>query len=187
MPAPVAFELQPLLTGERLVLRPLEPGDFPALFAAASDPLIWEQHPESDRWREDVFRAYFDGGLASGGALVAIDRANGRVIGSSRYANLTADGREIEIGWTFLERPYWGGSYNREMKVLMIGHALKFVECVVFLVGADNLRSQMALLKIGARFRGPTERSDRFGNPMRYTIYEIDRAAWKAQESGAVA
>ena len=96
MPAPVAFELQPHLTGERLELRPLEPGDYAALYAAASDPLIWEQHPEPDRWREDVFRAYFDGGLASGGALVVLDRANGRIVGSSRYAHLTLDGAEVE-------------------------------------------------------------------------------------------
>jgi len=187
MPAPVAFELQPHLTGERLELRPLEPGDYAALYAAASDPLIWEQHPEPDRWREDVFRAYFDGGLASGGALVVLDRANGRIVGSSRYAHLTLDGGEVEIGWTFLERAYWGGTWNRELKTLMIGHALKFVERVVFRVGADNLRSQMALLKIGARFVAASESPDRFGRLLPYTLYAIDRAAWRAhgRNSGA--
>src|SRR5262252_3934356 len=162
MPTSAAFDLQPHLTGERLALRPLAPDDFEALRRAAADPLIWEQHPEPDRWKDEVFRAYFDGGMASGGALVVVERASGRVIGSSRYANLTADGGEIEIGWTFLERAFWGGRYNGELKDLMIGHALRFVPRVVFLVGANNQRSQMALLKIGARFAQATERPNRF-------------------------
>lgn len=185
MTAPVVFDFQPHLTGERLELRPLAPDDFAALYSAAGDPLIWEQHPEADRWREEVFRAYYEGGLASGGALVAIDRASGRVVGSSRYANLTLDGSEIEIGWTFLERAFWGGAYNRELKTLMLDHALRFVERVVFVVGADNLRSQMALLKLGARFRQATERRDRFGRLLPYREYVIDRATWNAQERAA--
>jgi RimJ/RimL family protein N-acetyltransferase len=171
----VPFDLQPHLAGERLALRPLVPADFDALYAAARDPLIWEQHPESDRWQEDVFRTYFDGGLASGGALVAVDRASGRVIGSSRYANLAADGSEVEIGWTFLARAYWGGAWNGEMKALMIAHAFRFVPRVVFRVGAANLRSQAALAKIGARWIADAQHPDRFGTPQPYVVFALDR------------
>lgn len=83
----MTFDPQPTLTGELLELRPLRQDDWPALFAVASDPLIWEQHPEADRYREDVFRTFFANAMDSGGALVAIDRATGAVIGSSRFHN----------------------------------------------------------------------------------------------------
>ena len=145
------FDLQPTLQGDLVVLRPLRLDDFPALFAAASDPLIWEQHPESDRYKKEVFQRFFDGAIQSGGAFAALDRRSGRVIGSSRYCNLKPEESEVEIGWTFLERACWGGAYNREMKSLMLAHAFRFVARVVFVVGEHNLRSQQALRKIGAR------------------------------------
>jgi N-acetyltransferase len=146
------IDLQPTLTGELIELRPLRPDDFDALFSAASDPLIWEQHPESDRYQRDVFQKYFDGALECKGAFAIIDRRSGRMIGSSRYCNLDPANSEAEIGWTFLERKFWGGSYNRELKQLMLDHAFRFVDRVVFVVGEKNLRSQKALEKIGAGF-----------------------------------
>jgi RimJ/RimL family protein N-acetyltransferase len=146
----VPFELQPTLRGELLEVRPLRPDDWDALFAAASDPLIWEQHPNSDRYKEDVFREYFRGAMESGGAFVILDAKTGRVIGSSRYHGYDEGRSEIEIGWTFLAREYWGGIYNGELKQLMLRHAFAFVDTVLFLVGPANLRSQKALQKIGA-------------------------------------
>jgi len=144
------FDLQPILKGELLALRPLRPEDFHELYAVASDPLIWEQHPANDRYKEEVFREFFRKALESGGALIAIDSKDGRVIGSSRFFGYNEAESEIEIGWTFLARSHWGGVYNGEMKQLMLRHAFQFVENVVFLVGPQNLRSQKALEKIGA-------------------------------------
>jgi RimJ/RimL family protein N-acetyltransferase len=145
----MAFDLQPILEGESLRLRPLREEDWEQLFAVASDPLIWEQHPEPTRYQQDVFRQYFRGAIECGGALVVIDKKTGNLIGSSRYIGYDEDRSEIEIGYTFLARAYWGGVYNREMKDLMLGHAFRFVRHVVFLVGPDNLRSQKAMEKIG--------------------------------------
>lgn len=142
------------LRGELLELRPLVEADFAPLHAAASDPLIWEQHPEPDRWKADVFRRYFQGAIDSRGAFTALDRASGAVIGSSRFCDHDPATRTIEIGWTFLARRYWGGRYNAEMKRLMLDHAFKHVDRVIFLVGPANLRSQRALKKIGARRTG---------------------------------
>ena len=138
------FELQPTLTGKLIELRPLKPTDFDELFRAASDPLIWEQHPENTRYKKEVFQTYFDGGISSGGTLVVIDRKTGKIIGSSRYCDLRPEESQVEVGCTFLERAYWGGEYNREMKQLMLDHAFKFVERVVFVVGDTNFRSQKA-------------------------------------------
>ena|SRR5438067_138342 len=169
----MAFDLQPILKGERLELRPLRADDFDELFAVASDPLIWEQHPNSDRYREEVFREFFRSALECGGALIAVDRAEGRVIGSSRYHGYNEERSEIEIGWTFLARSYWGGVYNREMKALMLGHAFQFVRTVIFLVGPRNYRSQRAMEKIGGLRAG--SRVDPNGRES--LIYRIDRSA----------
>jgi len=143
------FELQPVLTGKLLSLRPLRPEDFPELYAVASDPLIWEQHPMKDRYKEEVFREFFREALDSGGAFAVIDSKDGRIIGSSRYFGFDEAKSEIEIGWTFLARSHWGGIYNREMKQLMLRHAFQFVNTVVFMVGPQNVRSQRAMEKIG--------------------------------------
>jgi RimJ/RimL family protein N-acetyltransferase/catechol 2,3-dioxygenase-like lactoylglutathione lyase family enzyme len=148
------FELQPTLVGSLLELRPLRPEDWEALYAVASDPLIWEQHPDNERYKEAVFRDFFRGALESGGALVAIDRRDGRIVGSSRYAEYDEARSEIEIGWTFLARSYWGGRYNGEMKRLMLDHAFRFVDSVVFVIGPKNVRSQRAIEKIGGVLAG---------------------------------
>jgi RimJ/RimL family protein N-acetyltransferase len=169
------FDLQPTLRGELIELRPLTLQDFDALFAAASDPLIWAQHPENDRYTREVFQRYFDGAIESKGAFAITEWKSGRIIGSSRYCNLVPLEREIEIGWTFLERKFWGGVYNRELKTLMLDHAFKFVDRVVFVVGENNLRSQKALEKIGAKFLRTMERQNRNGAPERNVIFGIDR------------
>jgi len=148
----VEFDLQPTLKGNLIELRPLRPQDFDALLSAASDPKIWEQHPESDRYQREVFQRFFDGALESKGAFAIVERKSGRIIGSSRYCNLDLTNREVEVGWTFLEREFWGGTYNRELKQLMLDHAFRFVDRVVFVVGEQNFRSQKALEKIGASF-----------------------------------
>ena len=145
----MAFDLQPCLMGDRLELRPLCESDYPALYAVAADPLIWEQHPSKDRYREEVFQDFFREAMKSGGALIALDREDGRIIGSSRFHGYDEEKSEIEIGWTFLARSHWGGRYNGEMKRLMLQHASRFVERVVLLVGMDNRRSQRAVEKIG--------------------------------------
>jgi N-acetyltransferase len=146
---PMPFDLQPVLKGQLLELRPLRTDDYPDLYAVAADPLIWEQHPERDRYKEDVFRGFFRGAMDSGGALLAIDNKDGSVIGSSRYARYDEVASQIEIGWTFLARSHWGGVYNGEMKQLMLAHAFRFVENVIFVVGMQNFRSQRAVEKIG--------------------------------------
>jgi N-acetyltransferase len=169
------FELQPHLVGTLLELRPLTPEDWPALSRTASDPLIWEVHPVSDRWKPEVFREFFDYGLASGGAFVVIDRANGAIIGSSRYSNYKPADSEIEIGSTFLARSHWGGVYHGEMKRLMLDHAFQFVETVVFRIGATNVRSRRAIEKIGG---GLTERIEIIhfhGRSIEHVVYAIRR------------
>lgn len=143
------FDAQPHLVGDLLELRPLRESDFSALYAAASDPLIWAQHAVQTRYRKDVFRQFFDDQIASGGGLLALDRDTGEVIGTSRFFRYDPEASEVEIGFTFLIRRCWGGVYNGEMKALMVSHALQYVQNVLLLVRPENLRSQRAAEKIG--------------------------------------
>ena len=145
----MAFDLQPTLKDDLLELRPLHATDFNDLFAVAADPLIWEQHPVKDRYQKAVFEDFFRESLGSGGALIAIDSKEGKVIGSSRFHGYDHNKIEVEIGWTFLARSHWGGIYNKEMKRLMLEHAFNYVNSVIFLVGIQNIRSQRAVEKIG--------------------------------------
>lgn len=168
------FDLQPRLKGDLLELRPLCAEDFRDLYAVAADPLIWEQHPSKDRYQEEVFKIFFREALESRGALIAIDCKDGRAIGSSRFHGYDEEKSEIEIGWTFLARSHWGGTYNREMKQLMLRHAFRFVNTVIFLVGPHNFRSQRAVEKIGGVRAG--SRFD--GSGRERLVYRIPASAF---------
>lgn len=171
----VTVDLQPTLRGELLELRPLRPDDWEPLYAVASDPLIWEQHPDRERYRVDVFREFFQGALDSGGAFAVVDRQDGRIVGSTRYHGYDEARREVEIGWTFLARSHWGGRHNGEMKRLMLDHAFRFVDSVVFLVGPQNFRSQRAVQKLGARLAG-----SRVARGHESLVFRLARSEWTA-------
>jgi len=169
----MGFELQPTLKGGLVELRPLRTEDFEELYAVAADPLIWEQHPASDRYKPDVFREFFREAMESRGAFLVTDAKTGKVIGSSRYNGYSEEKSEVEIGWTFLARSHWGGAHNGEMKRLMLEHAFRFVEKVIFAIGVTNFRSQKAVEKIGAVRVG--SRPDSAGRES--FVYAITRAA----------
>ncbi len=145
-----AADWRPRLTGAHLFLRPLVETDLDALYRAASDPLIWEQHPERLRHTRERFEVYFRTGMESGGALAIIDRRSGEMIGSSRFRDYRQYESSVEIGYTFLARRFWGTGCNGELKRLMLAHAFRFVDTVFFVVGPENHRSRAALAKIGA-------------------------------------
>lgn len=172
------FDLQPILEGRRVTVRPIVSKDWEPMFAAASDPRIWSQHPASDRYQEPVFRTFFDDALASGSAFTFVDNETGRVFGSSRFNGLDSDASEIEIGWTFITRDYWGGSYNAEIKRLMIDHAFRYVDTILFWIGEDNLRSRKATEKIGGVQRNGIHYR---GGDDPYVVYELRKDADQVQ------
>jgi len=173
------FELQPHLAGDLIEVRPLRPDDWESLFAVASDPLIWEQHPASDRYQEKVFREFFREALASGGALIVIHRTTQEIIGSSRYFGYDPERSEIEIGWTFLARSHWGGKYNAELKRLMLDHAFRFAEIVILKIGPTNFRSRKAVEKIGGVLTEQREEADLHGRTVDHVVYQIKKPTTK--------
>lgn len=172
------YFLQPILSDERVVLEPLREACFEELYSIASDPLIWEQHPNKERYKREVFRKYFDDGLASGGALIVKKVDTLEIIGCSWYYDLKEN--EVAIGYTFVARKYWGHTYNRSMKKLMLDHAFQFVDTVIFHIGANNIRSQTAIGKLGAIKIGE-QRIDFPGepNPLNF-VYAITKEDWRS-------
>ena len=168
-----SIDLQPVLEGEKLLVRPLRADDLDALHAAASDPLIWKQHPSPLRYQRAVFESeFFQGALASGSAFVVIDKSAGKIIGSSRYYDWDPQKREIAIGFTFLARCHWGDGSNRELKRLMLEHAFRSAGLVWLHIGRTNWRSRKAVEKIGARLSHESAK-ELYGVVHEYAFYFI--------------
>ena len=144
------MNLQPTLENENLLLLPLEATDFEALYQVASDPLIWQQHPNKNRYKKDVFQSFFEGAIASKGAFKIIDKKTNQIIGSTRYYDVNPENQSVLIGYTFYGRAYWGSHYNPQVKQLMLAHAFQYVNTVFFHIGAFNIRSQKATERLGA-------------------------------------
>ncbi len=169
------MNIQPTLKGELLELRPLQQNDYSELYKAASDPLIWEMHPQPDRHKPDVFEKFFSEAMESKGAFAIIDSQSATIIGSSRYYDYSKENSSVVIGYTFLARKYWGGTYNRDLKKLMVNYALKFVKTTLFHVDLGNLRSQRAMAKIGGVNTGVQEIPVSYAPPKKSFVYKIEK------------
>jgi RimJ/RimL family protein N-acetyltransferase len=159
----------PILQDDSVILTPLRQDEFEELLIVASDPLIWVQYPNPDRWKREVFQTYFDGALASGGAFMIRNRAHGNAIGSTRFYDLDADASEIKIGYTFFSRNQWGSGTNQRVKRLMLEYAFQHVKRVIFHVGVQNMRSRIAMQRLGAELIGEEEVAY-FGEPPRMNV-----------------
>lgn len=169
------FNLQPKhLKTDLIQLSPLQELNFEELYAVASDPLVWEQHPNKLRYQRDVFQNFFEGAMLSKGAFLIRDTQTNEVVGSSRFYDFDENDNSILIGYTFIGRKFWGNGYNKALKKLMLDYAFQFVETVYFHIGAQNFRSQKAIEKIGAIKIGEQE-VEYFGEDSKLNyIYQIN-------------
>ena len=170
--------IQQPLGNERAILLPLKDGDFDALYAVASDPGIWEQHPNKDRWKKEVFQNFFEGAMQSGGAFRIIEKITGKTAGSTRYYDYDSNSDRILIGYTFYAREFWGTGLNLSVKAMMLDHIFRFVSEVRFHIGATNTRSQVAIGRLGARKTGEEEIAY-FGEASKLNFeYSIRKDEW---------
>lgn len=173
------FPVPDLLESPRLIMRPLRPEDFEILFSIASDPKIWEQHPNKDRWQRAIFENFFRGALESKAAYLIYDRSSGQLAGCSRFYDLDTVQKSLFIGYTFYARAFWGQGINPAAKRLMLDHAFRFVDTVHFHVGADNVRSRKAMEKLGAHCEGEVTVAY-YGEPERVNAhYTISKKDWE--------
>lgn len=174
------FDLQPTLENGLIKVVPLKESDFEALFAVASDPLIWEQHPNKDRYKREVFENFFKGAIESRGAFIVYEKETNKIVGSSRYYELDEEHSSVAVGYTFIAREFWGKGHNRALKTLMLDYAFQFVDKVILHIGATNFRSQKASEKLGAIKISEIEVAY-YGEPVKWNfVYQIDKANWVA-------
>jgi len=145
------FSIQQILENGRVKLVPLTASDFDELYHVASDSEIWVQHPNKDRWRKEIFQQFFEGAVKSKGAFRIMDKTNGETIGSTRFYDYNESDNSIMIGYTFYAVRYWGTGINPEVKKMMMDYAFRYVNKILFHVGAVNLRSQIAMTRLGAK------------------------------------
>lgn len=173
------FNLQPTLENEFVKIQPLKKSDFEKLYTVACDPLVWEQHPNKDRYKREVFKVFFKGAIESGGAFLVSDNQTGEAIGSSRFYDYNLENKSILIGYTFFARSHWGSKYNPALKNLMIQYAFQFVDSVIFHIGANNIRSQKAIEKLGAKKINELE-VEYYGEPSKLNfVYKIKKEDWQ--------
>jgi RimJ/RimL family protein N-acetyltransferase len=174
-----SFNTQPTLENAFIRIRPLKEDDFETLYAIASDPLIWEQHPNKDRYKREVFETFFKGAMESKGAFLVFDRQSGKPIGSSRYYEIDEEKKTLAIGYTFLACDHWGGVYNPALKHLMMEYAFEHVDAVIFHIGASNIRSQKAMEKLGGKKIAELEMAY-YGEPNKLNVvYRIRKEDWE--------
>ncbi len=179
------FAIQPVLENDKVILHPLREDDFNDLYAVASDPRIWEQHPNKDRWQEAVFRTFFEGALQSKGAFRIVDKLTGKTAGSTRVYDYNAQDNSIMIGYTFLATEHWGKGLNPSVKALLLDYLFGFVDRVYFQIGARNVRSRIAIGRLGAQKIGEQQVAY-FGEPPRLNfIYRIGKEEWLATKPTA--
>lgn len=142
------FNIQPTLENEQIILLPLQEDDFEALYAVAADPEIWKQHPNKDRWKREVFQTFFEGAMQSKGAFKIIDKSTGQIMGSTRYYDYNEQDNSILIGYTFYATRYWGKGINHAVKTMMLDYIFQYVDKVYFHIGAENIRSQIAISRL---------------------------------------
>ncbi len=174
----IAINFQPFLQNSLVIAQPLKESDFEGLYTAASDSLIWEQHPNKNRYQKDAFANYFKGAMESGGAFLVKDAVTSEIIGSSRYSDYNAEKGTIAIGYTFFVRSHWGKGHNYALKKLMLDHAFQHVSNVIFYIGAVNKRSQVSIEKLGAIKIGEKEMAY-YGEAAKLDyVYAITKEQW---------
>lgn len=173
------FNLQPTLENDNIAILPLQEDEFEALYAVASDPKIWEQHPNKNRWQREVFQNYFKGAIESKGALKIIDKKTGEIAGATRIYLDKEFPDAAFVGYTFFATKYWGKGINPQSKNMIIDYLLQHVSEVLFQIGANNLRSQIAIGRVGATKIGEQEVAY-YGEPSVLNfIYSIKKEDWK--------
>lgn len=173
------IHFQPTLQDELIILKPLKESDFEDLFAVASDPLIWEQHPNKNRYQREPFQIYFEGAIESKGAFLILDKATGEIAGCSRFYDHNTQDSSVFIGYTFFARKFWGKELNPATKKLMLDHAFELVDTVKFHIGATNIRSQIAIGRVGA-VKTKEVIVAYHGEPDRHNFeYELKKKDWE--------
>lgn len=155
------MRVQPVtLEGRHVRLEPLSLDHHDALSRVGLDDDLWRLSPTVVESAEDM-RRYLEAALQAQGEgtalpFVILERGSGTVVGSTRYGNIDRANRRVEIGWTWIARPWQRTAVNTDCKYLLLRHAFETLGCirVEFKTDILNERSRQAILRIGAKEEG---------------------------------
>ena len=172
------INIQPQLENDLVILEPLNQNDFENLYSAAADPKVWEQHPNKNRYKREVFQTFFDGAIESKGAFKIIFKETNQVIGSSRFYDYDENDASIIVGYTFYSTDSWGKGINPSVKKLMFDYIFQFVDKIYLHVGANNIRSQIAVQRLDCT-KIQEELVAYYGEePKLNFVYEMTKETW---------
>jgi N-acetyltransferase len=173
------------LYGKRVRLEPMRSEHLPALAVAGAYEELWKWTRTSAH-TADSMRQYVDealGDAREGKAIpfVTVDRASGRIIGSTRFASFDHYNRRVEIGWTWITPLFQRTHVNTEAKYLMLSHAFEKWECARVELKTDvlNDKSRNAMLRMGATEEGILRKhilteSGRWRDTIYYSILDTE-------------
>ncbi|RIJ42733.1 GNAT family N-acetyltransferase [Pontibacter oryzae] len=180
------FRTGPELQNKRVLLRAFQPSDLTEMSSIAFEEDIWRfmptrisNHAELQVWADTVEKGFSAGTRYT---FMIIDKATGRLAGSTSYGNISAADKRLEIGWTWLAKEFRGTGLNRHCKFLLLCHAFEKLEMdrVELKTDALNMRSRKAMLKLGAieegTLRSHTQMHD--GRRRDTIYYSILRDEW---------
>ena len=145
---------------------------FEELYTVGNNPVIWEQHLDSDRWKLDNFRKYIDGGLNNKeGSYTIIDKKINDIIGTTRYYSFNQEELSVKIGYTFISNKYWGTHMNYQIKKLMLDYIFQFLDKVYFDIWETNYRSQKSIEKLGGK-KLSLDKNNKY-------LYLLEKKVWK--------
>ncbi|HET7651302.1 MAG TPA: GNAT family N-acetyltransferase [Gammaproteobacteria bacterium] len=180
-----------ILEGEHVRLEPLSFEHLDGLCAVGLDESLWQWVPTPVRTREEM-RDYIGIALADQGRGVSlpfatVHKASAQVVGSTRFANMDRGDRRVEIGWTWIGRPWQRTVINTEAKFLMLHHAFETLNCVRVELKTDvlNERSRGAIQRLGATEEGILRKhrymwTGRFRDTVYYSILDTEWPSVKA-------
>ena len=145
---------------------------FEDLYTIGSNPIIWEQHLDKDRWKLNNFRKYIDGGIGNKeGCFTIIDKEVNKIIGTTRYYSFNDEEHSVKIGYTFISQHYWGTHMNYQIKKLMLDYVFQYLDKVYFDIWERNYRSQKSVEKLGGK-KLRLEKNNKF-------LYLIEKMDWR--------
>ena len=146
---------------------------FQELYKVGSNPVVWEQHQNQDRWKKNNFRKYFEGGLNNNeGCFTIIDKKINKIIGKTRFYSFNEKDNSVMIGWTFISQDYWGTKTNYHVKKLMMDYIFQFLDKVYFKIWKKNFRSQKSVEKLGGK-KIKLQKDEHY-------LYLIEKSKWKS-------
>ena len=185
LPDPIVLE------GENIQLLPLQTSHFEALFEAASNPEIWEltsvNYSDPAIFNHSNTTALKDKEKGTVYPFVIVDKHTDTIIGTTRFLEISAADKKLEIGVTWIKKEFWGSTVNMECKYLLLQYCFEHLQLhrVQFRAKADNLRSRKAIEKIGGQLEGifRKDKIEPSGNYRNTAFYSIIDTEWESTKA----